>query len=346
MTAVLVVDDSSFARLSIIKLLSKDPDIQIVGYARDGIEAIEKVKEYKPDVITLDVQMPNMDGLEALKKIMDNEPTPVVMLSSLTDKGTEITVRALEIGAVDFYLKSSLTSPEGSLGLNEDLIQKIKLAADAGKKKLRLQTLRKKNQSIQKNNTDRQLTSRSKVVVIGSSTGGPGALYEVVPGIPGDIPAAILIVQHMPRGFTKSLAARLNDLSQIKVKEAEEGDKLYEGQAFVAPGNYHMTVNKDNKISLNQQPSVLGLRPCANVTMQSVAGIFGRSSIGIVLTGMGSDGTEGSKHIKSAGGKVAVQDENTCVIYGMPRSVVESGSADKVVPLQNIAAEITRMCSE
>ncbi len=349
MTGVLVVDDSSFARLSIIKQLSKDPDIKILDYAKDGYEAIEKVKTLKPDVVTLDVQMPKMDGLEALKKIMSDAPTPVVMLSSLTDEGTEITIKALELGAIDFYLKSMLTASGGTSECSETLSQKVKMAAHAGKrlKKYNPQASEPSLLPFRQHRISPNilLSAQSKVVVIGSSTGGPGALYQVIPNIPADIPAGILIVQHMPAAFTKSLAMRLNDVSKIKVKEAEPGDIIYEGQAYIAPGNFHMTVVKGNRIQTDQRPPTMGLRPAANYTMMSVADVYGKASIGVVLTGMGSDGTEGVRRIRQAGGKVAVQNEETCVVYGMPKSVVDAGLADKILPIQDIAAEITSMCN-
>ncbi len=268
MVRVLIVDDYAFARLSITKQFSSDPEIEIVGYANDGIEALEKVKELKPGVVTLDVEMPRMDGLETLERIMSEEPTPVVMLSSLTDKGTEITIRALELGAIDFFLKSSRATSAGFYGLNNDLNAKVKLSARVGRARLQVAPKREAIRPKQKGLPGRHLSALSKVVVIGSSTGGPGALYKLIPNLPADIPASILVVQHMPPVFTKSLADRLNELSQIDIKEAESGDVLREGQALLAPGNYHMVVKTEHKIGINQRPPVLGLRPSVDVTMQ------------------------------------------------------------------------------
>ena len=348
MIRVLVVDDSAFARLSISKQLDSDPGIEVTGFARDGLEALEKVKELKPGVVTLDVSMPRMDGLEALKRIMSEEPTPVVMLSGLTDDGTEATIRALELGAVDFFLKAPKATSAGFFGLDGSLNAKIKMASRIGKARLRAAGRRKKPQPRPEKISavripDRPFAPPSKVVVIGSSTGGPAALYELIPNLPADIPAAILVVQHMPPLFTKSLSDRLNDLSEVTVREAEAGEPLLTGQVLVAPGGYHMVVN-NGKIALNQKEPVLGLRPAANVTMQSVAQAYGAASIGIVLTGMGSDGTDGAAAIKATGGRTAVQDQKTSAIYGMPRSVVESGNADKIVPLPQMAREIVRLC--
>ncbi len=346
MVRVLIVDDSAFARLSISRQLSSDPEIKVVGVARDGIEALEKIKELKPNVVTLDVEMPRMGGLKTLEHIMSEEPIPVVMLSSLTGKGTETTIKALELGAIDFFLKSSPATPAGFYGSNGDLNTKVKLAARVERARLKVVTRRGEIHPRPERLPSRHPSPPSKVIVIGSSTGGPRALYDLIPNLPGDIPASILVVQHMPPMFTKSLANRLNQLSQIEVKEAELGDSLGKGYALVAPGNYHMMVKMGGTIGLNQGPPVLGLRPAADVTMQSVARVYGALSIGVVLTGMGSDGTRGAASIKAAGGKIAAQDEATCVVYGMPRSVIESGNADKIVPLPQMAYEIVLMCRE
>lgn len=346
MVTVLIVDDSAFARLSITKQLSADPGIEIIGYAADGIEALEKVEELKPDVVTLDVEMPRMEGLEALARIMSENPTPVVMLSSLTGKGTEITVRALELGAIDFFLKVSRATGAGFYGLDNTLNAKVKLAAAIGGARLRMAARRREAPPRPKKPPGQLLTVPKKAVVIGSSTGGPGALYEVIPSLPADIPAAVLLVQHMPPVFTKSLADRLNELSHIQVKEAEQGDVLRPGLALLAPGNYHMEVKMDRKIAVNQKPPVLGLRPSVDITMLSASLAYGPSTIGVVLTGMGSDGTKGAASIKAVGGKIAAQDEATCVVYGMPRSVAESGYADRVVPLTEMADEIMKMVRE
>ena len=346
MVKVLIVDDSAFARLSISRQISSDPEIEIVGVARDGIEALQKIRELKPSVVTLDVEMPRMGGLKTLEHIMSEDPTPVVMLSSITGRGTETTIRALELGAVDFFLKPSRASPAGLYGLDNDLNTKVKLAARVERSRLKAVTRRREIRPRPERLPARPSSSADKVVVIGSSTGGPMALYELIPNLPGDFPASVLVIQHMPAGFTKSLADRLNELSQIEVKEAELGDSLRKGKVLIAPGNYHMMVKMDGKIGLNQRPPVLGLRPAVDITMQSVASIYGASSIGVVLTGMGSDGTKGAALIRAAGGKIAAQDETSCVVYGMPRSVIESGNTDKIVPLPQMAGEIVLMCQE
>jgi two-component system, chemotaxis family, protein-glutamate methylesterase/glutaminase len=346
MVTVLIVDDSAFARLSITKQLGNDPEIHIVGYACDGIEAVEKTKALEPQVVTLDVAMPRMNGLEALSRIMIEKPTPVVMLSSLTGEGTEITIRALELGAFDYHLKTPHATSSGFFGLDESLNSKIKLAASIGMAGLKA----KKNElpspppRMPRKLADIPRLPPTQIIVIGSSTGGPGALYEVIPRLPADIPAGILLVQHMPPGFTKSLADRLNDLSNITVKEAQEGDSLMQGHALLAPGNYHLEVKMNNRVAITQRPPVLGLRPSVDVTMLTASLAYGASTIGVVLTGMGSDGTKGSASIKAAGGRILAQDQASCVVYGMPRSVAESGHVDMVVPLKQMADVIMRVC--
>lgn len=344
-TRVLVVDDSGFVRSIVSRRITSDPDIEVIDVASNGIEALKKVKNLKPDVVTLDVVMPEMDGLTALQHIMAECPVPVIMLSALTGEGTETAIRALELGAVDFYLKSSALNPLMSDNITDSLINKIKIASKTRLHDQILQAQKQKIPSRKLNDTRYKRNGHDRVLVIGTSTGGPRALMQLVPLIPANLPAPILIVQHMPPVFTKSLAERMNEASQIEVKEAQSGDELIKGQALVAPGDYHMTVTEHNCVSLNQEPAEQGVRPAVNVTMRSVAARYGASSLGIVLTGMGADGTEGARHIKAAGGKVIVEDQSTCAIYGMPKSIVDSGYADKIIPLHNIASEIVKICA-
>jgi two-component system, chemotaxis family, protein-glutamate methylesterase/glutaminase len=333
---VLIVDDSAFARLAISRELSSAGGIDAVDFARNGYEALEKIKQLKPDVVTLDVEMPDLNGLQTLEKIMSECPTPVVMISSLTGTGTEATIRALETGAVDFFLKHTLANPIGGGNEADTLRNKILMAAKA-----RL-TRREATLSVPLVKTKPPKTPGIRqpatfVVMIGSSTGGPKALYQVVPALPADLPAAVLIVQHMPAGFTCSLAARLDQLSGLLVKEAAAGDVLYNGTAYIAKGGFHMVVEEGGIISLNQKPTVCGVRPSVDVTMQSLPEVFGNAVLGVVLTGMGSDGTNGSQHIKRNGGTIIVEDESTCVVWGMPKSVAEAGYADLILPLPRIA---------
>lgn len=346
---VLIVDDSAFARLMISKHLAIDPAIEIAGTARDGFDAIEKIKILKPDVVTLDVEMPKMDGVTTLEKVMADYPTPVVMLSALTAEGANVTIKSLELGAVDFFLKQSIINPTGDEETNNELITKVKQAAKVDVTGV---TSRLKNivATLQRSSqkkvaiTASKATKINKVVIIGSSTGGPRALYELVPNLPANLPAAILMVQHMPPKFTRSIAERLNELSQINVKEAEAGDLVSLGQALIAPGGYHMVVRMNGQIALNQEKPRCGLRPAVDVTMESAVKVYGSRCIGVILTGMGNDGTQGCTMIKAGGGQVLAEHESTCVVYGMPRSVVEAGLADKVVPIQKMVDEISAFC--
>jgi two-component system, chemotaxis family, protein-glutamate methylesterase/glutaminase len=333
---VIVVDDSAFARLAISRELQSAGGISVIDFARDGVEAIDKIARLKPDVVTLDVEMPNMDGLVTLERIMADYPTPVVMLSSLTGDRSEVTLRALELGAVDFFIKHGLANPVGDNGDADSLRNKIIMAS-----KIKITRQKRPVSFLSQPDKPKKaaglLKQATNLVVIGSSTGGPKALYQVISSLPADIPAAILIIQHMPPGFTNSLAHRLDQLSNIIVQEVNPGDVLHEGVAYVARGGYHMTVEKGGVLSLNQGPMVCGVRPSVNVTMQSAAPLFGKAMLGVVLTGMGCDGTLGAQFIKLNRGRVIVEDESTCVVWGMPKSVLESGYADKVIPLPGIA---------
>ncbi len=341
---VLVVDDSSFVRTIVSRKLNSDSGIDVIGTASDGFEALEKVKELQPHVITLDVMMPNMDGLTFLERIMSECPVPVVMLSALTREGADITMKAIEMGAVDFILKPTVLSPVDDNSTAATLMEKIKAAAHI-KVKTRKSSNSESYASYKVNGFRNSPNGHLKTLIIGTSTGGPKALMQVIPNLPGDLPAQVLVVQHMPPLFTKSLAERLDNASQLTVKEAKEGDHARQGQVLLAPGDYHMTISADCKVSLNQNPPRWGVRPSVDATMESVATSFGSSSLGVIMTGMGVEGTKGSSSIKSAGGSIIVEDESTCAVYGMPMSVVNAGYADAVVPLHNIAAAIVKYCS-
>jgi two-component system chemotaxis response regulator CheB len=342
---VFIVDDSGFVVISVKKKLETDPDIEVVGSARDGKEAIEKIRVLKPDVITMDVVMPEMDGLAVLEQVMAWQPTPVVMLSALTNEGAETTVSALELGAVDYFLKPSILRPAGDDETGETLIEKVKRAATSKLKPCAV--ISKPRTAEQKKETALKAPPFSPhkfpVIVIGSSTGGPRALMELIPNLPKDFPAAILVVQHMPPLFTKSLSERLNQAAQIRVMEACAGSTIEPGQVLLAPGSYHMVAVKGNRIILNQDPTVHGVRPAIDVTMKSAVEVYGDNLLGIVLTGMGSDGAIGASQIKAAGGKVIVEDESTCAVYGMPQCIVKAGNADKVLPIHQIAPELIQM---
>ncbi len=339
---LLVVDDSAFARLTIARQLQEDPDVELVGVARDGLEAVEKAKALKPDVVTMDVQMPHMDGLAALERIMDECSTRVLMLSSLTDEGTEATIRALELGAVDFLCKPSRSSPGVTSTFSMELRQKVHLAASLNRSCLH--SNRNGVEVSLARGAAQRFSSRVRLAVIGSSTGGPKALHVLIPALPGDLSFPVLVVQHMPPKFTRAMAERLDAESHLRVKEAADGEFLRSGQVFVAPGDYHMTVTNSGRIRLNQELPQCGVRPAVDVTMESVSRFTGGQAVGVVLTGMGSDGTRGAGCLKEAGGVVVAEAEETCVVYGMPKSVVEAGCCDLVLPLHRIA-EYLSSCS-
>ncbi len=340
---VLVADDSAFMRKKIVEILSSDPEIEVIAVAKDGRDAIESANSLKPDVITLDIEMPVMSGLDALGYIMSEMPTPCLVISAFTDKDSEETLKALEYGAVDF-----VTKPGGVISRNidevaADIITKVKNAARVPVNKLKLIYAEPGKTAAKRSVEGHRI---NKIFVIASSTGGTQALATLLPAIEKDIPAAILLVQHMPEGFTKSLAERLDKISQISVREATNGMILHAGEAVVARGGSHMEISgtlQTPVITLSDAPPVFGLRPCADFTMKSAAASFADAVVGIVLTGMGSDGTLGSSAIKSAGGIVIAQDETSSVIYGMPKSVVSANLADKVLPLGGIAQEIQRI---
>lgn len=334
---VLVVDDSIVMRRIISDLLIEDPELEVVGTAKNGAEAIEKVRSLNPDVVTMDIEMPVMDGLTALQHIMAESPRPVVMLSSMDKRQADITFKALELGAVDFIPKTS-----GSLSLDLErvggtIIDTVKAAAKA-----KLSMNRAPIRSILP--TPLPTLSGEWIVVIGCSTGGPKALPEVLSRLPGNLPAAVLVVQHMPEGFTKSFAERLNWVSPLQVKEAEDGEEIRRGVVYIAPGNQHMSLN-GSKLTLDDGPKVNFVRPAVDVLMKSVAPVFGPRTVGVILTGMGSDGAEGMALIKKNGGKTVVQNEETCVVYGMPKAVVDRGAADRVVPLEEVAKNVVVMLS-
>lgn len=343
MIRTLVVDDSKFMRTLLTDMLVSDPDIDVIATAKDGEDAIAKTRLHQPDVITLDIEMPHIDGLEALKAIMKENPTPVVMVSALTQEGADATLEALHHGAVDCVPK-----PSGSLSLDMDkvrdiLISKIKAASLTNPRRHFTPSFRKVTTSF------RRVKGRH-IIAIGTSTGGPRALSELLPQLPGDIPAGILIVQHMPPWFTKSLAERLDKSCAIHVKEAEAGDKIENGQALIAPGDYHMVVKRagdgERVVDLNQDPPVHAVRPAADILLQSVAVNYGSQTLGVILTGMGSDGASGMKAIKEHGGKTIVSDEETSLIFGMPKAAIDLGCADRIAPLPAIPEEIEKMLSD
>lgn len=341
---VLVVDDSAFMRKTISGMLNSDPMIHVVGEAVDGRDAIEKIRALAPDIVTLDIEMPRMNGLDALRIIMKEMPLPVIVVSSLTENGARETIKALEYGAVDYIPKSLSGNIVNIVNIKNDLIEKIKLF---GHKKIKIKggveigrSLPLPVRSLSSGN------SKINVIVIGASTGGPKALQEVLPRLPKDLPCGVLVVQHMLPLFTASFAERMNELSQIEVREAKDGDQIKPGLVLVAPGGYHLRVKKwpgdEGYVKLSKEPFMLHM-PSVDIAMESAAQAYSEHALGVIMTGMGQDGKEGMKAIRDAKGRTIAQDEETCVIFGMPRAAIESGCIDKVVPLGKMVEEIINM---
>ncbi|MDW8002897.1 MAG: chemotaxis response regulator protein-glutamate methylesterase [Deltaproteobacteria bacterium] len=340
MIKVLVVDDSAVARRLIVKMLENDEEIKVVGTASDGIEAIELVEKLKPDVVTLDVEMPRMNGLEALKHIMENNPVPVIMFSALTREGAEITMKALELGAVDFITKDFSNISISLQTKENELITKIKSVA---KNRVAFLLKRLKTGLTQKPvvRTVSKTTNRD-IVCIGASTGGPSALQVILTRMPKDLPVSIVIAQHMPRLFTQLLSSRLDSLCEIKVKEAENREPLQRGIAYLAPGDTHITLKKRGSETIVEfsRDSQYIYRPSVDLLLQSAAETYRRKAVGVILTGMGNDGVLGAKSLYESGGYLICQNEETSVVFGMPRAVINAGYAHSVLPLDKIPEEI------
>jgi len=309
----------------------------VIGTARNGEEALSKIKTLHPDVVTLDIEMPKMNGLTTVRKIMATNPLPVVMISALDQREAQLTLKALEFGAVDYVPK-----PSGPISLNmnavkNELITKVKTAASANIRQVK--TLQTEKIAPPK------AKSRDKIISIAASTGGPAAVAYVLRNIPANTPP-ILVVQHMQKGMTKLFSEGLNQECKIQVKEAEEGDVVQEGLALIAPGGFHMTVTKNGEINLTTAPPVNYVRPSADVTMKSAAKTYAVKNIGVVLTGMGVDGAKGIEAIKKKGGVTIAQDKKTCVVFGMPDAAIKTGCVDFVTPLESIPKEIMTACED
>ncbi|MEK9197792.1 chemotaxis response regulator protein-glutamate methylesterase [Ureibacillus sp. 179-F W5.1 NHS] len=375
---LLIVDDSAFMRKLISDFFADNSKIEVIGTARNGKDAIQKIQSLKPNVVTMDVEMPEMNGLDALKEIMKQCPVPVIMLSSTTKSGAETTLKAMENGAVDFVAKPSGTISLDLHKVKEELVHKVEQAVHVSVAKLkkpigqpntsvgnattsllkRDMTFRQSTITLPKiserfSDVDRlyhqkqPLNSSKKILLIGTSTGGPRALQEVITKIPKTIKAPILIVQHMPAGFTKSLADRLNQLSQINVKEAEHGEQLQEGVAYIAPGGYHLKLKKVGSIFEivldNDEPPRSGHRPAVDVMFESVSKIKDFDKVAVVMTGMGSDGSKGLVDLKQNGNVIAIAESaNTCIVYGMPKAAIETKLVDEVVDVDDIAQAIMK----
>jgi two-component system, chemotaxis family, protein-glutamate methylesterase/glutaminase len=357
---VLIVDDSAFMRKSLSIMLESDPGIKIIGTARDGLDGYEKAMALRPDVITMDVEMPRMDGLTALEKIMKDCPTPVLMVSSITSEGAEATLKAMDLGAVDFIPKQLSYVSLDIVKIKQDLVEKVKAIARSRSLSRRLASIRGIAQKLQpgtvapaaahKPSADsifRPSTINFQIVTLGISTGGPFSLQKIIPMLPKDFPLPILVVQHMPPKFTKSLSDRLNSMSQITVKEAENGEPIRAGTVYIAQGGFHMKAVRSGisapAISISAEPATTLHHPSVDVMMESAVQAYNKNVLGVIMTGMGHDGLEGLKLIKSRNGYCLAQNEETCVVYGMPKSAVDAGLADSILPLEQIPEALVKL---
>ncbi len=338
---VLVVDDSAYVRKVVRQMLSRSPFIEVVGIARDGFEALELVEQLKPDVVTLDLIMPRLDGIGFLQAQMARRPLPVVVCSIASESG-EMALKALELGAVDFVQKPTALATERIFEISDDLIEKVKAAAQVLPHSIAPVIARPVPPEPGPLPVARQRIADA--VVIGVSTGGPQALRYLIPQFPADFPVPIAMVLHMPVGYTEMYAAKLNEISRISVKEAHEGDVMQPGLALLAPAGRHLTLvrNADGQVvaHLDARPFDTLHRPAVDVLFRSAAEVYRNRLLGVVMTGMGNDGMQGAAWIKSQGGIVFTEAEESCVVYGMPRSVVEAGLSDRVVPLERMAQAI------
>lgn len=351
---VVIADDSPFVCRLLASYLRSDPEIEVVGIAQDGKQAIEMVSRLRPSAVTLDLGMPVVDGLEALKHIMHKQPTPVIVISGISSESATCTLQALEAGAVDFILKYTPGTDTNPEALRREIITKVRAASQVRViRSLKVQNAGAGNRlNLPVHRLAGRKTGESEpppeanrlvgggVIVIGASTGGPVALRELIGSLPGDLRATVLVVQHLPAMFTKVLALQLNRAVTLKVKEAESGDPLEPGTVLIAPGGYHMLVGPDSRIRLTEGPEIEGHRPSVDVTMQSVAQLYGSRTKGVLLTGMGKDGSMGLLSIRSRGGRTFVQDAASCVVNGMPQSAIDLGVVDCVAPPQEIAQRL------
>lgn len=346
-TRVIVVDDSALVRSLLAEIINRQPDMECIGTANDPLVAREMIREKNPDVITLDVEMPKMDGIDFLGRIMRLRPMPVLMISTLTERGAEVTMRALELGAVDFVAKPRVGVANGLNQLSTEIVEKIRIAASAHVHRM-VKPAASAAESATTGAPKPPVSSATllgklsteKLIAIGASTGGTEAIKEVLIQMPADAPA-IVITQHMPPGFTTSFAARLNSLCQITVKEATHGERLLPGHAYIAPGGKQFSISRSgaNYVAVvdEQAPSVNRHKPSVEVLFKSVAQFAGRNAFGVMLTGMGADGATAMREMKDAGSYNYVQDEASCIVFGMPREAIAHGAADEVLPLTQIA---------
>jgi two-component system, chemotaxis family, protein-glutamate methylesterase/glutaminase len=378
---VLITDDSAFMRKVLQSILTADPQFEVVGEARDGREAVSQADALRPDVITMDINMPHMDGLQATEMIMSSNPRPIVIVSSESRDGADITLKALELGAIDFVAKPSSGIDLDMNAVRDELTRKLKMASKvrvvrtAVRSKLQKEIATSAPRTEPTTAADADTDSanggksvaaslsyrpavraadmvvptpaggsggRFPIVVVAASTGGPATLMKFIPMFPANFPGAVLVVQHMPGNFTTQFAQQLADVCPLKVKEAEQNEVVHPGNVYVCPGTHHMRLSSTGRLALDDGPRISGYRPCADVTLETVAAFAGPMSIGVILTGMGNDGVQGAPKLKSAGGFVICQDEATCIIFGMPQEVIKAGAADLVLPLEGIMQAVEK----
>ena len=342
---VLVVDDSAFMRRIIKEMLNADPQIEVIDTARNGIEGVEKALSLDPDVITMDIEMPGMNGLEAIEEIMKHRRIPIIVFSSLSSEGAEVTLEALDKGAADYVCKNISRSVLDVMQMKKDLVGKVKAVVRTFEKDKRDDGTASQQDSQLANVIEHH--GKIELITIGASTGGPKALQEILPAIPAEIESAIVVTIHMPPDFTRAFADRLNRVCKLPVREAEDGEKLKQGCVLVSPGGIHTKIRRNGfaggYVKIDSNPYDAIYKPCIDITMKTAAECYRDHVMGVILTGMGHDGTEGIRAIKKNGGISVVQDELSCTVYGMPRSVVEAGLADRVVPLKKIPQEIMKL---
>jgi two-component system chemotaxis response regulator CheB len=342
---VLVVDDSALMRKLIPQILARDGGIEVVGTAMDGAFGLKKVEELKPDVVTLDLEMPRMDGMEMLRQITRRSKVPVIIVSALSTEGAMATFKALAFGAIDFVAKPRDAASAHMDEIAQDLITKIKAAAVS---QVRNAPVPLPEHCRINKPAQRSRREATRVVAIGISTGGPNALQYLLARLPGDFPGSIIVVQHMPQGFTQMFANRLDETCAIDVKEAQSGDMIVAGRALICPGDRHIKVRRmplGNTAVLTDEPRVNGHRPSVDVLFRSMAAEFGSRAVGLLMTGMGEDGASGLGLIKNAGGMTIAQSEETCVVFGMPKAAIERGFAMRVLPLDMMASTLATLCS-
>lgn len=344
MKRVLIIDDSAFVRKLLKDLLNDSGQLTVVGTARDGAEGVELVSRLAPDVVTLDVEMPKMNGVETLSKIMQVRPTPVVMLSTLTTEGADVSMSCLALGAVDAAAKPIAHGLPQLKAIANELIGKIVAASQVDPRKLGAKAPSVASPVVR--SVFSRISNVLPIVVVASSTGGPRALRYLVPRLSPEPKAAYLIVQHLPVGFTATMARDLDALSALSVREAAAGDSLQAGTVLLAPAGRHCCVTRGERIELTDDPPLWGVRPAADMAMSTAAAVFGSRVISVVLTGMGRDGAHGTELVKSRGGTTLAEHESTCIIYGMPRSAVETGAVDRVVPLDEMPDAVASAIAE